>query len=726
MPTPKPKKTAARRPASRSGSTERPTTKAARRSGASPLSAADGGNALGNYINRELSLLEFNRRVLEQAKDDGVPLLMRLFFLTICSSNLDEFFEVRVAGLKQQVAFGLGEQRFDGLTPSQALARVSTFAHGLVEEQYQVLNETLIPALGAEHIRVLRRDEWTPRVTAWAQRFFDDDVMPVLTPIGLDPSHPFPRLLNKSLNFIISVEGKDAFGREIGLAVLQVPRALPRLIAIPISAGGHKHDFVLLSSVIHAHVPELFPGMTVNGCYQFRVTRNSDLWVDEEEVENLLQALKGELPRRRYGAAVRLEVADNCPDEIAEFLLEQVELDAEDLYRVNGPVNVHRLAALVGAVDRPDLKYPSLVPGLPRRLRGERDIFETIRRGDIVLHHPFEAFAPVLELLRAAADDPNVLAIKQTLYRTEVGSPLVEALIDAARSGKQVTALVELRARFDEAANIDLATKLEEVGANVVYGIVGYKTHAKMLMIVRREGTKLRRYTHLGTGNYHTGTVRAYTDFGLLTANRTIGEDVHRVFLQLTGLGKASRLSKLLQSPFTLRKSLFRMIRAEARAAADGKPARIVAKMNALSERGIIDELYAASQAGVKIELIVRGVCCLRAGVPGLSENIRVRSIVGRFLEHTRVFWFHAGGKELVYCASADWMSRNLLRRVETGFPIEDAKLKQRVIEEGLQPYLTDNVQAWDLQPDGSYRRAQRGKEPRLCAQEWLLDRLSG
>jgi polyphosphate kinase len=715
-----PSKSATRRkPASKRTNTSRKPAKAARKT-------RSGRGATETYINRELSLLEFNRRVLEQAKDETVPLLMRLFFLTICSSNLDEFFEVRAAGLKQQVAFGLDRRKFDGLTPHEALARVSETAHGLVEEQYRVLNDTMLPALETEGIRVVRRHDWTPRVRTWAKRLFDDDVMPVLTPIGLDPAHPFPRVLNKSLNFIVSVEGKDAFGREIGLAVVQVPRALPRIIGIPISAGGRKHDFVLLSSLIHAHVGELFPGMKVTGCYQFRVTRNSNLWVDEEEVENLLQALKGELPRRRYGAAVRLEVADNCPDEAAEYLLEQVELDPEDLYRVHGPVNLHRLVALVGAVDRSDLKFPSFVPGLPRRLRGERDIFDTLRRGDILLHHPFESFGPVLDLLRTAASDPNVLAIKQTLYRTEEGSPLVDALIDAARAGKQVTALVELRARFDEAANIDLATQLEEVGANVVYGIVGYKTHAKMLMIVRREGKRLRRYVHLGTGNYHTGTVRAYTDLGLLTANKEMGEDVHRVFLELTGLGKASKLSKILQAPFTLRKSLFRMIRAEARAAAEGKPARIVAKMNSLSERGIIDELYAASQAGVQIDLIVRGVCCLRAGVKGLSENIRVRSIVGRFLEHTRIFWFHAGGKELVYCASADWMSRNLLRRVETCFPVEDARLKQKVIDEGLQPYLTDNAQAWELQPDGSYARAAAGKEPRSAAQEWLLDRLTG
>jgi polyphosphate kinase len=522
----------------------------------------------------------------------------------------------------------------------------------------------------------------------------------------------------------VSVEGTDAFGRETGLAVVQVPRAWPRLSAWPGVRGRTDSEFVMLSSVIHAHMNELFPGMRVKGCYQFRITRNSDLWVDEEEVENLLHALQGELQSRRFGAAVRLEVADNCPPDAEQYLLEQTELSETDLYRVNGPVNLHRLAALIGSVRRPDLKYPSFVPGLPRRLQGDRSVFDTIRRGDVVLHHPFESFGPVLELVRAAAHDPDVLAIKQTLYRTEAGSPLVEALIEAARSGKEVTALVELRARFDEAANIDLATKLEEVGANVVYGIVGYKTHAKMLMIVRREGNRLRRYVHLGTGNYHTGTVRAYTDLGLLTANREIGEDVHRVFLQLTGLGKATKLTKLLQSPFTLRKTLVRMIRTEAEAARAGRPARIVAKMNSLSEPGIIDELYAASKAGVKIDLIIRGICCLRPGVPELSENIRVRSIVGRFLEHTRVFWFHAGGDETVMCASADWMSRNLLRRVETCFPIEDQRLRQKTIDEALKPYLADNCQAWELGPEGDYSRVKRGKETKHSAQEWLLERL--
>ncbi len=681
-------------------------------------------NAPSAYINREQSVLAFDRRVLEQAKDASLPLLERLRFLTICSSNLDEFFEVRVAGLKQQIAYELNSPTFDGRTPRETLELVGETAHALVKEQYRVLNETLLPALEEEGIRIVRRAAWGKRTQAWLRRYFRDDVMPVLTPIGLDPAHPFPKVLNKSLNFIVRVEGTDAFGREIGMAVVQVPRALPRLIAIPPSVAGRTHDFALLSSVIHEHVAELFPGMHVTGCYQFRVTRNSNLWVDEEEVENLLHALKGELPSRRFGAAVRLEVADNCPEDATEFLLEQTELEPTDLYRTDGPVNLVRLSALYAMVDRQDLKYRPFVPGLPRRMKAERDVFDTLRRGDLLLHHPYESFAPVVEMLRRAASDPAVLAIKQTLYRTEAGSPLVEALVDAARAGKQVTALVELRARFDEAANIDLATRLEEVGANVVYGIVGYKTHAKMLMIVRREGRRLRRYVHLGTGNYHTGTVRAYTDFSLLTANREFGEDVHRIFLQLTGLGRPSRLQKLLESPFTLRKTLFEMIRFEAAEARAGRPARIVARMNSLSERGIIDELYAASQAGVRIDLVVRGICCLRPGVKGLSETITVRSIVGRFLEHSRAYWFHAGGEERVFCASADWMSRNLLRRVETCFPIEDPRLRQRVIDEGLQPYLEDDLQAWRLDADGAYTRVARGKHA-VSAQEQLLERLA-
>jgi polyphosphate kinase len=447
--------------------------------------------------------------------------------------------------------------------------------------------------------------------------------------------------------------------------------------------------------------------------------------VDEEEVDNLLQALKGELPSRNYGDAVRLEVADNCPQDVAQSLLSRVQLGAADLYRCHGPVNLHRIAALHEAVDRPDLKYPPFVPGLPRRLSPDRDLFEVLRRGDLLLHHPYESFAPVVEFVRQAAADPQVLAIKQTLYRSGPRSPLVDALLDAARAGKEVTAVIELRARFDEAANIDLATRLQEAGATVVYGVVGYKAHAKLLLVVRREGRRLRRYCHLGTGNYHPGTARSYTDFSLLTAQREFGEDVHKLFMQLTGLGKVTRLQKLLQSPFTLQRTLVALIDHEAERARQGRTSGIRAKMNALSEPSIIRALYHASQAGVPIDLVVRGICCLRPGVPGVSETIRVRSIVGRFLEHSRVFSFHADGEELTFCASADWMSRNFFRRVEACFPIEDTRLKARVMEEGLAASMADNTQAWLLQSDGRWKRARPGTSRPRCAQDGLLEELA-
>jgi polyphosphate kinase len=676
------------------------------------------------YLNRELSLLEFNKRVLEQGRDPATPLLERLKFLGICSTNLDEFFEIRVSGLKQQLAFGVAQRSADGSAPPETLARISETAHRLVDEQYRLLNETLLPALEGEGTRLLSREQWSPRQQRWIARYFAGEVAPVLTPMGLDPAHPFPRVLNKSLNFIVQVEGSDAFGRGSGLAVVQVPRSLPRLIALP-APGSKRHDFVLLSSVVHQHMGEIFPGMTVTGCFQFRVTRNSDLWVDEEEVENLLQALKGELPSRNYGDAVRLEVADNCPEDVAVYLQSQTQLGSADLYRCHGPVNLHRVAALYEAVDRADLKYPPFLPGVPRRLAPDRDIFEVLRRGDVLLHHPYESFGPVVEFVRQAAADPHVLAIKQTLYRAGPRSPLVEALLEAARAGKEVTAVIELRARFDEAANIDLAMRLQEAGAGVVYGVVGYKAHAKLLMVVRREGKRLRRYSHLGTGNYHPGTARVYTDFSLLTANREVGEDVHKLFTQLTGLGKVTRLKKLLQSPFTLQRTLIALIDHEAERARHGRTSGIRAKMNALSEPSIIRALYRASQAGVPIDLIVRGICCLRPGVPGISDTIRVRSIIGRFLEHSRVFCFHADGEELTYCSSADWMSRNLYRRVEACFPVEDARLRARVVDEGLASYLADNVQAWLLQADGRWRRARPGTARPRSAQESLLDELS-
>jgi polyphosphate kinase len=550
-------------------------------------------------------------------------------------------------------------------------------------------------------------------------------VLPVLTPIGLDLAHPFPRVLNKSLNFIIALEGKDVFGRDSGLAVLQAPRSLPRVIQVPKSYSGNAIGLVFLSSVIHAHIDELFPGMTVTGCHQFRVTRNSDLFVDEEEVDDLLRALQGELPGRRYGDAVRLEVADNCPRHLARFLLEKFELDDEDLYLVNGPVNLNRLMTIPDMVDRPDLKFQPFTPSRPARLAHKQSMFEAIAEGDLLMHHPYEAFSPVQDLVRQAAVDPAVLAIKQTIYRTDTDSTLVEALVDAARAGKEVTAVIELRARFDEEANIGLATRLQEAGAHVVYGVVGYKTHAKLLMIVRREGRKLRRYVHLGTGNYHAATARLYTDYGLLTCDKAIGEDVHKLFQQLTGLGRITRLKKLLQSPFTLHKRMVELIEREAELAASGRPARVLARMNSLVEPKIIQAMYRASQAGVKVDLVVRGICCLRAGIPGVSDNIRVRSVVGRFLEHSRVFCFLNDGDPLVYCSSADWMDRNFFRRVESCYPVEDPKLRRRVLNESLELYLTDNTQAWEQQPDGTYRRATPGRRKAINAQAALLEQLA-
>ena len=674
------------------------------------------------YINRQISLLEFNRRVLAQAADVSNPLLERLKFLCIASSNLDEFFEIRVAGLRQAVEMGVGQSGPDNRTPQQVLREISQRAHALVAEQYRLLNDEVTPALAEAGIRFLRRGEWTAAQQDWIRDYFETELLPILSPLGLDPAHPFPQVLNKSLNFIVSLEGRDAFGRSSGMAVVQAPRALPRIIQLPADLPGNgRHDFVFLSSIIHAHVTDLFPGMNATGCYQFRVTRNSDLYVDEEEVDDLLRAMEGELPSRRYGDAVRLEVAANCPDHMARFLLEEFELEEDALYQVNGPVNLNRLLAVCDLVDQPDLKYPGFTPGLPADLHPGSDIFQVMRQRDVLLHHPFESFAPVIELLRRAAQDPEVLAIKQTLYRTGPDSAVVDHLVAAARAGKEVTVVVELRARFDEEANISLANRLQEAGAHVVYGVVGHKTHAKMILIVRREGRRLRHYVHLGTGNYHSRTARLYTDYGLLTANPAIGEDVHRVFLQLTSLGKVSALTHLLESPFTLHQGMLERIAREQAHAEAGRPARIIAKVNSLVEPRIIRALYAASQAGVRIDLIVRGMCCLRPGIPGVSETINVRSIIGRFLEHTRVFHFANGGEPELFCSSADWMERNFFRRVETGFPLLDAQLRDRIIAD-LEAYLADNTQAWVLGPDGEYTRCQpaAGETP-YAAQTALL-----
>lgn len=695
------------------------------------------------YLNRELSQLAFNWRVLEQAKDPTTPLLDRLKFLCIASTNLDEFFEIRVARLQEQVASGSVHAGPDNMGAQELLRQIAVEAHRLVDEQYRVWNEELIPALKREQIRFVRRGEWTPTQVDWVRHHFERELLPVLTPMGLDPSHPFPRILNKSLNFLVTLQGNDAFGRRGGIAIVQAPRALPRLIHLPKESANGPHDFVFLTSIIHAHVGDLFPGMQVTGCYQFRVTRNSELFVDEEEADDLLRALEGELAARRYGDTVRLEVADNCPPDLTNYLLRQFELEPDDLYIVNGPVNLNRLMAILDMADRPDLKYPAYTPGLPRRLARSKNLFEAIRQDDILLHHPFESFAPVIDFVRQAAADPNVLAIKQTLYRTGAESALVSALVSAARAGKEVTVVIELRARFEEEANISLATILQEAGAHVVYGVVGYKTHAKMVLVVRRERNRLRHYVHLGTGNYHARTARLYTDFGLFTCDDAIGEDVNKLFRQLTSLGRVPKLNKLLQSPFTLHAELLHKIAREAGHARAGKPARIVAKMNALVEPQIIQALYEASCAGVRIDLIVRGVCCLRPGLAGVSENIRVRSIVGRFLEHTRVFWFLNGGEgpvaarkageadEIVpgsgevFCASADWMERNFFKRVEVAFPIEHKKLHERVVREALNSCLKDNTQAWALHADGSYRLlTPDGAEP-WSAQANLIKELS-
>lgn len=675
------------------------------------------------YFNREMSHLQFNMRVLEQSLDTSHPLLNRMLFLLIFSSNLDEFFEIRVAGLRRQVAFDREKSGIDGMRPGEILKEISRICHEQVERQYKILNEILIPALEEKQVRFIRRDQWTPAQTAWVEDFFNNEILPVTSPIGLDPSHPFPRLVNKSLNFIVSLEGKDAFGREGGMAILPAPRSLSRLIRIPDELCEGGDNFVFLSSMIHAHAELLFPGMKAKGCYQFRITRNADLSVDSEEVSDLASALRGELLSRRYGDAVRLEVADNCPDELVSFLLKQFNLTEDELYRVNGPVNLNRLMAIMGQVNRPDLQYAPFIPGLPKQLRKESgSLFNAIRQGDVLLHHPFESFSPIEDLLREAAKDPDVVAIKQTLYRTGADSSIVSALVDAARNGKEVTVVVELRARFDEADNLTLASRLQEAGAIVIYGVVAYKTHAKMMHLLRRENGKLRHYAHLGTGNYHARTARLYTDYSLMTSNQELCEDVHKVFLQLCGMGQVLNMRKLLHAPFTLHRRLIEMIDREIEHVAAGKKGRIIIKTNSVTEPRLIKALYKASQAGVQIDMIVRGICCLRPGIPEVSENIRVRSIIGRFLEHTRVFSFHNDGKEEIYCASADFMERNMLHRVETCFPLLETRLANRVRKD-LQTYLLDNCQSWELQSDGSYLLNTPAEgEGEVSVQETLLD----
>ncbi len=678
------------------------------------------------YIHRELSQLQFNIRVLDQALDERTPLLERLKFLLIFSRNMDEFFEIRVAGLKGQIALDHELIGPDGIPPRRALAEISEIAHKQIERQYTILNESILPALVNHGIRIVRRTQWTHKQKLWVRRYFREEVAPLVTPIGLDPTHPFPLLVNKSLNFIVRLDGVDAFGRDSGLAIVPAPRVLPRLIRLPAEICEGGDNYVLLSSMIHAHAEELFPGMQVLGCYQFRLTRNADLTLDPEDVEDLALALRGELYSRRFGDPVRLEVADNCPKDLTDNLLKQFGLSESELYEVNGPVNLARLFSIATDVSYPQLQYPLFTPSLPKVLKHVEDLFQVISKQDVLLLHPYESFSPVVDLLRQAAKDPQVLAIKQTLYRTNAKSEIVDALVDAARSGKEVTAVVELRARFDEESNLTLASRLQQAGAMVIYGVVGVKTHAKLMLIQRREGRHLVRYAHMGTGNYHTGNARLYTDYSLLTSDEVLCEDVHKLFSQLTGMGKVLQMKKLLHAPFTLKKSLIEMIDREAAHVAAGKAGHIILKVNSLTEPKVIRALYKASIAGVSIDLIVRGVCCLRPGIEGVSENIRVRSIIGRFLEHSRVYWFANDGEPHLYLSSADLMERNLDRRVETAFPIEGKKLQQRVLQ-ALELYLSDNSSALVLQPDGQYLAlSSSGSDVIRNVQDELLEKLCG
>jgi len=679
------------------------------------------------YLNRDLSLLAFHRRVLCMAEDESIPILERLRFLCISSANLDEFFEVRVAALKHKRRHGVKATGVDEAEVFPLLQEIRERVCRMVHNQYAILNDNLIPELAHEGIRFIRRDQWDEAQRAWLKRYMRHNLMPVISPLGIDPAHPFPRIINKSLHFIASLEGKDAFGREHRMAIVPAPRSLPRIVLLPEEVSGVPRGFVFLSSIMHAFVDEMFPGMRVTGCYQFRVTRDTELYLDEEEMDDLKQEVEGRLlTRRRFGRAVRLEIPDNCPEDVADYLVEKFELSPDDLFRVHGPVNLYRLAEVYEQVRRPDLKFQPFVPSAPVNLTEADDIFAVLSKRDILMHHPFQSFEPVIRLVEQAATDPDVLAIKQTLYRTGNHSRIVEALCRAARNGKEVSVVVELRARFDEADNISLSEALQQAGAHVVYGVVGYKTHAKMLLVVRREGRRIVRYAHLGTGNYHGVTTRLYTDFGLLTSDREIGEDAHKLFQELTGLGRASRLKKVIQAPFDLHRVLLEKIEREIEFVSSGGRGHIIAKMNGLEDTEVIDALYRASQAGVKIDLIVRGICCLRPGVKGLSEHIRVRSVLGRFLEHTRIFCFAHGGKPEVFCSSADWLVRNLHKRVETAFPVIAYRLKRRVVREGLRYYLRDSKFAWRLKADGDYARVRpRSQRPVFSAQSALLDELA-
>ncbi|HWB60361.1 MAG TPA: polyphosphate kinase 1 [Chthoniobacteraceae bacterium] len=666
------------------------------------------------YINRELSWLEFNQRVLDQALDESNPLLERLKFLCIVSSNLDEFFEIRVAGLKQQKQTGSSHSESDGLNATQQLAVVSRRVRQLVADQYRCWREKLLPELEARCMFFRTYSEAGARTQKYFTRHFQDEVFPVLTPLAIDPVHPFPQLLNKSLNVVVEIEGN---GASTSLAIVQVPRILPRVVSPPHEEGGPQ-EFLFIGNIIQHHVSGLFHGMKVKGAHQFRITRNSELYIDEEEAENVLQSIEMELRHRNRGAAVRLEVQADCPAHITQRLLKVFKLEEEDCYQVDGPINFSRLFSVIEDLDRPELKFERF--STPVTAGASGDIFREIRDGDVLLHHPFDSFQPVVDFIAAAAADPSVLAIKQTLYRTSGDTPIVPRLIEAAEHGKQVTAVIELKARFDEAANIKWARMLQEAGADVVYGLVGMKTHCKLALVVRREKEGIRRYVHLGTGNYHPSTARFYTDMGLFTTRPEITDDCALLFNLLTGVSQFPGMKKLLVSPFTLHARLLELIDAEIANAQAGRPAGIYAKLNALVDPEIITALYRASSAGVDIRLLVRGICTLRPQVPGVSERIHVRSIVGRFLEHSRIYQFTNGGDRLVYLASADWMPRNFYRRVETCFPIEEEAFKKQIAEV-LEIYWSDTSKARELGADGVYRSFAKPREPLVSAQDLLL-----
>jgi polyphosphate kinase len=658
-----------------------------------------------HYLNRELSWLEFNGRVLEEAADPTNPWLERVKFLSIVSSNLDEFFEIRVAGLQQQLYAGLEPQDFapDGLAPPAQLARIAERAHQLVGEQYRLLHEELIGGLKENGIEWMRLGELSPTERAYVDALFANNIYPVLTPLAIDPGHPFPHVHNKSLNIALLIEGEHANQLQELFAVVQVPAVLDRVVLLP---GSPDHvRFVLLEDVIAAHLGTLFGGFRVVKSTVFRVTRNTDLTIDEDDAEDLLQTIEETLRLRMRGDAVRLEISDAADEQFVQLLVDAHDLDARDVYRVAGPVDLTVCMALHRLEGFPNLKDEPLVPRVPPAFSAAGDVFDLIRGQDVLVHHPFESFGCVVDFVERAADDPQVLAIKQTLYRTSGGSPIIRALERAAHNGKQVTALVELKARFDEENNIVWARSLERAGVHVVYGVVGLKTHCKACLVVRREYEGIRRYAHLSTGNYNPTTARTYTDLGLFTANPDFGEDTSELFNLLTGYSQARRWRKLLIAPLGMREQILELIDREARNAALGRPSRIIVKMNALVEPTVIDALYRASRAGVQIELVVRGTCCLRPGIPGLSENIRVISIVDKFLEHSRIFYFENAGTPEVLLSSADWMPRNFFRRIEVMFPVEDARLKSRLTEELLQLVLNDNVKARQLQADGTYTR---------------------